>query len=668
MAPRSRSVSPRRRPAAPVPARPSRSPAASLRSVPPKPPRPPTPARAAPTARHRSGRPLVSLATIGLWGVIAAAAALAWFAQDLPTIDRVDRYVRRPAITLTAHDGAPVQRLGELQGDLVNARDLPDHVVEAVLAIEDRRFFRHPGLDPIGLARAVVANLRAGRLVQGGSTITQQLAKNLFLSPERTLKRKLQEALLALWLELTYSKTQILSAYLNRVYLGAGTYGIEAAAETYFNKPADRLDLVEAATIAGLLKAPSRYAPTNNPRAAAERARVVLAAMVDAGFLTRDRVAAAAAAPPVPRRKPGAGGTGRHFADWVADQIGGFVGPNHPDLEVRTTLDLALQRYAERQVDALLAGPGRRHGATQAALVVMTPDGAVRALVGGGDYRATQFNRATDARRQPGSAFKPVIYLAALADGLTPASVVLDAPIDRGGWRPGNYDGRYRGEIPLAHALAHSVNTVSVRLVERVGVPAVRRLGRRLGIGSPLGTDLSLALGTGEVTLLELTAVYAALAAGGVPAHPHGIVEVRDRSGGVLYRRRASPTGPVADPAAVAALTRMMAGVIADGTGRAARLDRPAAGKTGTSQNHRDAWFLGFTAELVCGVWVGNDDNRPMHRVTGGTLPARLWRMVMLEAHRGRPVRPLRRAPAPAAVENATSLQALIDRLTGRDG
>ncbi|HSK40703.1 MAG TPA: transglycosylase domain-containing protein, partial [Arenibaculum sp.] len=375
----------------------------------------------------------------------------AWFAYGLPAISEVEAPQRRPAITMLAADGTQFARYGDLHGATVNAADLPRHLVEAVIATEDRRFFSHFGIDPIGLARATYVNLREGRVVQGGSTITQQLAKNLFLTPERTFTRKVQEAMLALWLEYTYTKNQILTAYLNRVYLGAGTYGVEAAARTYFGKPAQEVNLRESAVLAGLLKAPSRFSPTRNPRMAAERAQVVLAAMVDAGYLAAEELEALRRQPPVPRRKPG-NDAWRYFADWVAEQVEDFIGAEHPDVVVRTTLDLDLQRGAERRVEALVTGPGTQAGAGQAAVVTLAPDGAVRALIGGTDYAESQFNRATQALRQPGSAFKPFVFLAAVETGLSADSLVDDRPVRVGGWQPANFEPGSHGMIPLRDA------------------------------------------------------------------------------------------------------------------------------------------------------------------------------------------------------------------------
>jgi penicillin-binding protein 1A len=610
------------------------------------------PARRSPPGpgwRRRIGR---AAAVLAIWAVILGLGAFAYFAYDLPDVAEVEAPVRRPAITMLAADGTRFARYGDLHGANVNAADLPEHMVNAVLATEDRRFFSHFGIDPIGLLRAAYVNFQAGRVVQGGSTITQQLAKNLFLTPERTLKRKVQEAMLALWLERNYTKNQILTAYLNRVYLGAGAYGIEAAAQTYFGKSAREVNLREAAVLAGLLKAPTRFSPSNNPDKAAERAQVVLAAMVDAGYVSVEEVEALRRHPPVPRRKPGEDAW-RYFADGVADQIEDLIGAGHPDVVVRTTLDLNLQRAAERRTDALLAGPGAEAGIGQAAVVTLSPDGAVRAMIGGGNYAESQFNRATQALRQPGSAFKPFVFLAAVEAGMTAGTPVDDGPIRIGKWQPANFEPGHRGLIPLSDALARSINTSAVRVLDGIGVDPVRQLARRLGIASPIGDDLSVALGTSEVTLLELTGAYAAFANGGRAVLPYSITEIRDMQDRVLYRRAGSDLGPAIHPADLAEIDRMMMGVIEYGTGRSARLDRMAAGKTGTSQDHRDAWFMGFTADYVTGVWLGNDDNAPMRRVTGGGLPARLWREVMTVAHQGLPPRDIPGLhvppPAPAA-------------------
>lgn len=614
----------------------------------------------------------------GIWAGIAGVLVLGGFWLTLPDATKTAQLARRPAVVALAADGTEFARFGDLHGTVLPASQLPPHLVGAVLAIEDRRFFSHFGVDPIGLGRALYTNWRTGRATQGGSTITQQLAKNLFLSGEKSLTRKIHEAMLALWLERRFSKDEILTAYLNRVYLGAGAYGVDAAARTYFGKPAAQVDVLEAAMIAGLLKAPSRYAPSSNPDEAMERARVVLAAMVDAGFLTDEQRIAALTRPPSAPQKPG--GDGRYFADWVTDLVADFIGPDHGDVVVKTTLDLDMQRAAEQHIRDMLDGPGAKADVGQAALVAMTPDGAVRAMVGGRSYGASEFNRAVQARRQPGSAFKPFVYLAALEAGRSPGDTVADAPVRIGDWSPGNYDGKFRGDITLSQALAYSSNTVAARLIASTGAEAVRKTAARLGISSPMTKDLSLALGTSEVSLLELTRGYAAIARLGRPVNAYAITEIRDRAGNLLYRRQGAGSGQAADPRAAAALVGMMADVVRYGSGTAAKLDRPAAGKTGTTQDYHDAWFVGFTADLVAGVWLGNDNNSEMKKVTGGGLPAKLWRSFMLDAHKGLPPRPLpdgsgmdmasyapSGAPAEARPSSAgeAGIGSLIDRLIG---
>jgi len=616
------------------------------------------PRRPGPPARGPLGRACRFLAywtgVATIWGLVAVVGLVAWYAWDLPEVSRLERMERRPSVTLVAENGSLVATYGDLHAEPVMLAGLPRHLPEAVLAIEDRRFYGHFGVDPLGLARAVWANLAAGRVVQGGSTVTQQLAKNAFLSPERNLKRKVQEVLLAFWLEHQFEKERILELYLNRVYLGAGTYGVAAAARRYFDKPAADLTLAESAMLAGLLRAPSRLAPTVDLPAAQRRAGVVLAAMVDAGFLDAARATAAQAAPARPAPRPFGGGA-RYFADWVLEQIPDYVGNSGVDVVVRTTLEPAMQTAAERTLADLLERRGAERDVGQAALVAMTPEGAVRAMVGGRDYAESQFNRATQARRQPGSAFKPIVYLAGLQAGLTPDSVFEDKRIVLGKWAPENFEERFRGPIPLSRALAESVNTVAVQVAQHAGFARVAALAHRLGIGGTLAPNPSLALGVAEVTLTELTGAYATVRNRGSTVAPHGILEIRDGAGRELYRRRPGGLGSAADPAQAGALVGMMAGVIADGTGRAARLDRPAAGKTGTSQDYRDAWFVGFTADLVAGVWLGNDDNSPMKKVTGSSLPAEAWRGFMLAAHKGLPARPLPATlpppPAPPAAE-----------------
>ncbi len=612
-----------------------------------------TPKRPRRPARPRRGDGLLRTlfkwtAVAAIWSVIALVGAIAWFAHDLPAIDQVAMPERRPAITILAEDGSRLARYGDLVGEVVPVERMPAHVVQAVLAIEDRRFYSHFGIDPIGLARAAVANWQAGRIVQGGSTITQQLAKILFLTPDRTYRRKIQEALLAIWLEINYSKDQILSAYLNRAYFGAGAYGIEAAARGYFGVPVTELNLRQAATLAGLLQAPSRFSPASAPQLAEARAEMVLNAMVDAGYLSETELQRLASLPPVPRRRPGAGQGGRYFSDWVAGMVPDFAGTGLSDLLVETTLDPELQRLAEAVVRRHLEESGEEGRVSQAALVAMRPDGAVVAMVGGRSYQDSQFNRAVQARRQPGSAFKPIVYLTALQQGLRPYETVIDAPINIAGYSPRNFYDGYLGEITATEALAKSANTTAVRMLERAGIDNVIAVARRLGITSDLRRDLSLALGSSEVTLLELTTAFAVFARDGIGVWPYAIMTIRDRDGTPVYRRQGEGPGEAVMPWHVRELNRMLSAVIEIGTGRSAKLDRPAAGKSGTSQDHRDAWFVGFTADLVVGVWVGNDDGQPMQRATGGGLPARIWRDFMIPAHEGLPPRPLPGLEGPA--------------------
>ena len=581
-----------------------------------------------------------------LWAAIFGAVVLGYFALTLPDTGELTRADRRPSVTVLAADGSLLTTYGDLFGQPLTLKEMSPYLPKAVIATEDRRFYGHFGVDPIGLARALFANIAAGHVVQGGSTITQQLAKNLFLTPERSLRRKIQETMLALWLEHRFTKDQILEIYLNRVYLGAGTYGVDAAAHRYFGKSARRTNLYESAVIAGLLKAPTRFNPTRDHGKAAARTKQVLAKMVEAGSITETQSATAikggASLAAVPTTRPGA----RYFADWVAEQVGEFVETTR-DLTVVTTLDPRMQAEAEAAVAEMIARHGGKMAARQAAVVAMSPDGAVRAMVGGRDYTESQFNRATQAQRQPGSAFKPFVYLAGLEAGLRPSDPFVDAPIRIAGWQPRNFTGRYQGETSLAEGLAQSINTIAVQVAQRAGMRNVVATARRLGIASPLTAEPSLALGTNEVNLLELVSAYAPFANGGGGVWPHGIAEIRDSAGKIVFRRSGSGLGQVVSPEFAGTMNEMLSAVIGHGTGSSAALPRPAAGKTGTTQEYRDAWFIGYTADLVAGVWLGNDDNSPMNRVTGGSLPAEAWRRFMLAATRSTPVRPLPAGPLP---------------------
>jgi penicillin-binding protein 1A len=564
------------------------------------------------------------------------------WASDLPDASQLMAKAPSHDITLLDDKGRFIARRGLTRGAMVDARTLPAYVTNAFIAIEDRRFRSHWGVDPKGLLRAARANLMEGHVVQGGSTITQQLAKNLFLKPERTFERKLQEAVLALYLEAHYTKDEILTLYLNRVYFGAGVYGLEAAAELFFGKHADKLTLPEAAMLAGSLKAPARYNPLADPDASAARAKTVLAAMREAGFINDSQRVDAIATRPRVVRNSGTPGSG-YFVDWVIANLSEEIGETDEPVIVETTLDLDLQNDAERSMSAILSREGAAKGAGEAALVAMTPGGEIRAMVGGRSYAQTPFNRATDAWRQPGSSFKPFVYLAAFEHGYTADSLMHDAPVTIGKrWRPGNYGGHYEGDITLTRAFAKSSNVVAAQLAYTVGPKIVAATAHRVGIESKLSAMPSIALGTSVVTPLEMTQSYAAFANGGMRVNAFGVTRIRARSGKLLYARRGPGLGRAMSPENAAAVTRLMMQVMTDGTGRAARLDgRDSAGKTGTTQDFRDAWFIGFSADYVCGVWFGNDDSTPMKHVTGGSLPAHLFKSFMEEAEKGLPARPL---------------------------
>lgn len=574
---------------------------------------------------------------LAIWGLIFTGGVVVWYAKDLPDVARASVFKRQPSITVLDIHGNTVAVYGDIKGEALALSDFPAYLTEAVLATEDRRFYSHFGIDPIGLVRAGLKNLISGRVVQGGSTITQQLAKNLFLSQERTFRRKVQEAILALWIEQTLSKDEILSAYLNRVYMGAGAYGMDAAARVYFNKSARNVTLREAATLAGLLKAPSRYSPLNNPGLASARADTVIAAMRDAGYLEADDSPSVSKIPLPPPRKPGSVRATRYYADWVVDQIDDLIGPPDKDLIVETTLDPSVQSAAENALSRVLQEQGKARHIAQGAVMVMSTDGAVTAMIGGRDYKDSQFNRATQAFRSPGSSFKPFVYLAALEQGWTPGSMIEDAPIDSGKYRPGNYDGEYYGMVDLGTALAFSLNTATVRLMKEIGPARVVETARRLGIQASLGENLSLSLGSDGVPMIEMLRAYGVIARSGLDVEPYGIVKIRDEDGQVYYERPAGRfAARVVLPEAAQGVTGMMAQVIERGTGRGAQLPFPAAGKTGTSQDFRDAWFVGFTADYVAAVWLGNDDNTPMKKVTGGSFPAQIWRESMMAAQNTR--------------------------------
>jgi penicillin-binding protein 1A len=589
-------------------------------------------------ARSGLGRLIYWGAVLGLWAVIAVVGVVIWVGAHLPAIQSLEIPKRPPTIQIVGFDGSVLATRGEMAGANVSLKDLPPYLPKAFIAIEDRRFYSHYGVDPIGIARAAVTNVLHRGVSQGGSTLTQQLAKNLFLTQERTLQRKLQEVELALWLERKHSKSEILELYLNRVYFGSGAYGVEAAAQRYFGKSAKNVTIAEAAMLAGLVKSPSRLAPNRNPEGAEKRAQTVLTAMADAKFITDAQAQASIGHPSYNVKALGAG-TVNYVADWIGEVLDDLIGQVDQNIVVETSIDPKLQSVAEASVIDELAAKSVKFNVSQGALVAMTPDGAVRAMVGGRNYAESQYNRAVTAKRQPGSAFKPFVYLTAIEAGLTPETIRLDAPLDVRGWKPENYTHQYFGSVTLTQALAMSLNTVAVRLGLEVGAKNVVRTAHRLGISSKLDANASIALGTSEVSLTELVGAYAPFANGGQGVAPHVVNKIRTADGKVLYARPADQLGQVIEPRAVAMMNTMMQETLLSGTARKAELPGwMAAGKTGTSQDFRDAWFIGYTANLVTGVWLGNDDNSPTRKATGGGLPVEVWTRFMRAAHQGVPV------------------------------
>jgi penicillin-binding protein 1A len=599
--------------------------------------------------RHRSlvGRLVVWSFTLCIWGMIGFAGLVGYYFTKLPPIDQLAVPKRAPNVAILASDGSLIANRGETGGRTVTLSELPPYAPKAFVAIEDRRFYSHFGIDPISLTRALAITLwrRGHGGLQGGSTLTQQLAKNLFLTQERTVSRKIQEAILAVWLERKYTKNQILELYLNRVYFGAGAYGIEAAAQRYFSKPARSLSLAEAATLAGVVQAPGRLAPNRNPDAAEKRAGIVIADMRDQGFIT-DGMAKVALAHPAQAIENAGGGAANYAADYVMDVLDENIGALEGDITVSTTIDSRLQALAEHVLGEELDAKGGKLDVGEGALVALAPDGAVKALVGGRDYAKSQFNRATSARRQPGSSFKPFTYLTAIEHGLTPDTVREDGPINIKGWRPENYTHEYFGPVTLKQAFAMSLNTVAVRLAAEFGPKAVASTAARLGIQSPLQATPSIALGTSEVTPLELVTAYATFANGGIGVDPHVIASVKSANGQLLYRQGVESHGRVIDQTAHAMMIDMMRETLLTGTARKAEIPNwDAAGKTGTTQDYRDAWFVGYTATLVTGVWFGNDDDSPMKKVTGSGLPAEVWNRFMRAALAGSTPAPLPAVP-----------------------
>lgn len=567
-----------------------------------------------------------SLIVAGIWLVLALSLVTAYYAVTLPDTDQLTDPRIQGSVRILDRNGNFVAERGQKHEGTVTPDEVPDHLINAILATEDRNFFYHPGFDPIGIARAVVTNISAGGVVQGGSTLTQQLAKDLFLSSEKSFERKFKELLLAVWLELRFTKDELLTFYINRVYLGGGTYGFPAASRYYFSKDVGDLDLGESALLAGLLKAPSRLSPFADLEASRGRMAVVLLAMLDAGHITAEQRRAIIANPPVPRKLIADGSS--YFVDYVLDELSTLARAPDADIIVRTSYDPLIQSMANKALSSQLAQSG--DDALQGAIVVMSTNGQVQALVGGRSYAGSSFNRATQARRQPGSSFKPFVYATALQTGLTPETQVDDSQKNFGKYRPRNYSGRYRGPMTATEALATSSNVVAVDLAQRSGIDRVIETAQSFGLPGPFKRDLSIALGSSEVRLLDLVGAYGVFANEGKKLEPHAVLEVRDREAGILYRYVQRQQLVLMTENEVRAMNSMLMEVPVRGTGRNARVTGyKIAGKTGTTSDYRDAWFVGYSSNQIAGVWVGHDDNSPTQKVTGGALPARIFAEVM---------------------------------------
>ena len=571
------------------------------------------------------------LAILAVWAAIALVATVLVFSQGLPDISRLYTIQRQPSINYLDRSGALITVRGSQYAPPVKIDEMPPYVPAAFVAIEDRRFYHHLGFDMIGIMRAVVADLRRGHAAEGASTITQQLARNLFLTPDQTIKRKIQEVILAVELEHKFSKKEILALYMNRVYFGAGAYGIEAAAQRYFNKPASQLSVGEVAILAGLLKSPTHYSPISDRERAARRATIVLDKMVQTGAITPAQ-RADAFRNPVNVSPTLASQHAQYFIDWVDQQVRQLVGQPQQDLVVETTLDLPLDAIASNVAQTVVARETKA-GVQQAALVALDGSGRVRAMVGGVNYAESQFNRAADAKRQAGSSWKPFVYLTAMEAGRTPDVQVVDEPVTINGWTPQNYTKKYLGQITLETALAQSINTVAARLADEVGRDNVARVAHRLGIMSAIGTDPSMALGAVEVSPVEMAQAYAAFSNGGFQTTAYGIERIRTTDGKVLYEHKSDSRVSVIGNPPLGYMNRMLRQVVASGTGGRARIGGyDIAGKTGTTSDYKDAWFVGYTGGFVTAVWVGKDDNTPMRKITGGGPPADLWHRFMAQA------------------------------------
>ena len=577
------------------------------------------------------------LFVLSIWLTLLLGTTAIWAFINLPETESI-KITRQPSITFLDREGRILASYGDIYGQSIKYEQLPKYLIDAVIVTEDRRFFNHFGIDYKGITRALVENIRAKKVVQGGSTITQQLAKNLFLTPERSFTRKIHEAILSIWLEFRFTKEQILSIYLNRVYLGAGTYGVQAASEKYFNKKVEELNLYECALIASLLKAPSRYNPISNAKLSDERTRKVLINMyknqiIDLNDLENTRKKKSYKPEFLEPPK-----STRYFIDWLLPRVRSYMGEIEEDLIVRTTLDLELQRQAEQSLQIISK---KYKSANQSAIVALDFNGGILSMIGGKDYGDSQFNRVSQAQRQPGSAFKLFVYLSALENGFKPDDKVFDSEISIGEWSPQNYKKEFLGEVTISEAFEKSINTVAVKVSEKVGREKVISKAKSLGISSKLINSPSVALGTSEVNLLELTGAYNIVANGGNGVWTHGVRYIQDKNGNLLYSRKGMGHGKIISNDITKNITLMLKRTVEKGTGKNAKIERPVAGKTGTSQSLRDAWFIGFSSHMVAGVWFGNDDDSPMSDITGGTAPANLWKEFMTRAHIDLPVKTL---------------------------
>lgn len=588
----------------------------------------------------------------GMSGVFLLSGA----ASDLPSVDSFWNQSRPVSVQILDRHGRDILVRGAQEATPVSMETLSPHMRNAVLAVEDRRFYTHAGLDPIGLTRAMARNFKAGRVVQGGSTLSQQLAKNVFLSSDKTMKRKMQETLLAIWLERTFSKDEIFEKYLNRIYFGGNAWGLEAGSQQYFRKPARDLELGEAAIIAALLKGPSRYNPISNPERAGTRTALVLSSMERYGFIDREMRKGALTAP-IKVYPPESRNGANYFTDWIWDEMTSLIGTPASDIIVRTTLDIDAQTLGQTAIDAHLDFD---RNATQAALITLDGSGGVQAMIGGASYGGSQFNRAVQASRQPGSAFKAFVYLAAFNAGLTPWDMRIDAPILVGDWQPSNFTQTYKGNMSLETAFALSINTVAVVLSEEIGRERVVETAASLGL-TGLKPFRSLPLGAQNVTPLELTSAYLPFANWGDYAQPYGILLISAASGAPIYHRPAPERRKVIPSTSLGHINRIATQTVEAGTGRRARLPgRDVAGKTGTTNDYRDAWFIGYIPDLVTGVWVGNDDNSPMKRVTGGNIPAMIWKDMMEPFTQDRPAARLPVSYPPVRAGTSNTLDVLL--------